>query len=290
MALKAGYKGIKNNLLNKLKAMPFISEIGDGLTLEDGELSATGGGGGTTVVANPEGEATGVLAKLEVGEDIFSIPQITKCYQTDNDTESAIVDGDYVPFFDSSAASGAGAPKKSTWSNFCSKIATKFAEVFNTYLGITSIGSGLTVDASGVLSATGSGSGGWPAISEMTTPAAVSSRVKNLSGGYKQVGKIVYVDVTGEINISMSNTQNIPTMNYWDILTSLPVPVHRTPLEITFLRSSDGRPILNSSYLYKTGEVGSENGTILITGSSNVDYADGDDFYIRGTYEALNSI
>ena len=31
--------------------------------------------GGTTVVANPEGTATSVLTKLEVGESIYSIPQ-----------------------------------------------------------------------------------------------------------------------------------------------------------------------------------------------------------------------
>ena len=53
MALRAGDKGIKNNLLNKLKALPFISEIGDGLTLENGELSATGGGGADLSVIAP---------------------------------------------------------------------------------------------------------------------------------------------------------------------------------------------------------------------------------------------
>ena len=33
-----------------------------------------GGGGGTTVVANPEGSATADLAKLQVGETIYGIP------------------------------------------------------------------------------------------------------------------------------------------------------------------------------------------------------------------------
>ena len=41
------------------------------------ELAANSGGGGTTVVANPEGEATAALAKLQVGEGIYSIPQPT---------------------------------------------------------------------------------------------------------------------------------------------------------------------------------------------------------------------
>ena len=154
MALKAGYKGIKNNLLNKLKAMPFISTIGDGLILEDGELSATGGGGGgadlsviaptfSTETAYTAGEyvthenklyvfttdhAAGAWNASDVTEKSVSdvleadAADIAKTYKTNDDTESTIVDGDYIPFFDSSAASGVGAAKKSTWSNFKSKI------------------------------------------------------------------------------------------------------------------------------------------------------------------------
>ena len=38
-------------------------------------LKALGGGGGTTVVANPEGEATDDLEKLQVGSDIYEIPK-----------------------------------------------------------------------------------------------------------------------------------------------------------------------------------------------------------------------
>ena len=90
MALRSGYYGLKKSLLNKVKSLPGIKSIGSGLNLNSttGELTAT--------VAN--------------------------VYQTDDATESAIVDADYVPFFDSSAASGEGAPKKSTWSNFKTKI------------------------------------------------------------------------------------------------------------------------------------------------------------------------
>lgn len=36
--------------------------------------SSPGGGGGTTVVANPEGTATDTLNKLQVGDEIYSIP------------------------------------------------------------------------------------------------------------------------------------------------------------------------------------------------------------------------
>lgn len=177
MALKAGYKGIKNNLLNKLKVMPFISEIGDGLTLENGELSATGGGGGgadlsviapafSAETAYTAGEYVTYESKLykfttdhAAGAwDVSDVTEITvsddleKTYKTDDATESAIVDADYLPFYDSSA----NASKKSTWSNFCNKIAAKFATVFNEYLGISSIGAGLTIN-DGVLSASAVG-------------------------------------------------------------------------------------------------------------------------------------
>lgn len=125
MALRAGYYGLKKSLLNKVKGLPGIKSIGSGLNLNSttGELTATG----TTLVIepNPEGDATEDLNKLLVGETIYKVNDNTKCYQTDDGTESIIVDADYIPFLDSSAASGAGAPKKSTWSNFCNKIASK---------------------------------------------------------------------------------------------------------------------------------------------------------------------
>lgn len=75
MALRAGYYGLKKKLLEKVNALPGIKSIGDGLSLNSttGVLSATGGGG-TTVVANPEGEASANLTKLEVGETIYGIP------------------------------------------------------------------------------------------------------------------------------------------------------------------------------------------------------------------------
>lgn len=128
MALRAGYYGLKKSLLNKVKGLPGIKSIGSGLSLNSttGELTATG----TTVSieANPEGSATDNLVKLGIGEDIYAVPDAAKTYQTDDATESAIVDSDYIPFLDSSAASGAGAPKKSTWSNFISKIKSKITE------------------------------------------------------------------------------------------------------------------------------------------------------------------
>lgn len=133
MALRAGYYGLKKSLLNKVKGLPGIKSIGSGLSLNSttGELTATG----TTVAieANPEGSATDNLIKLGIGEDIYAVPDAAKTYQTDDATESAIVDADYIPFLDNSAASGAGAPKKSTWSNFKSKLKMVFDALYMTW-------------------------------------------------------------------------------------------------------------------------------------------------------------
>lgn len=128
MALRSGYYGLKKSLLNKVKGLPGIKSIGSGLSLNSttGELTATGAT--VAIEANPEGAATDNLLKLGIGEDIYAVPDADKTYQTDDATESAIVDADYIPFLDSSAASGAGAPKKATWSNFISKIKAKITE------------------------------------------------------------------------------------------------------------------------------------------------------------------
>lgn len=127
MALKAGYKGIKNNLLLKLRALPYFNKIGTGLEVdENGLLNVTGID--VSVVANPDDAATDDLNKLQVGDTVYAVNDNTKCYQVTDATESAIVDADYIPFLDSSAASGTGAPKKSTWSNFISKIKAKITE------------------------------------------------------------------------------------------------------------------------------------------------------------------
>lgn len=123
MALRAGYYGLKRVLIKKVKDLPGFSAIGTGLQINnDGELEATGAT--TTIDPNPEGEATESLEKLQIGETIYGVNDNTKCYQTDDDTEATIVDADYIPFYDASAS----APKKSTWSNFVSKIKAKITE------------------------------------------------------------------------------------------------------------------------------------------------------------------
>lgn len=48
-------------------------KIGDGLKIQNGVVSVIGGTGGTTVIPNPEGEATGTLKKIQIETDIFEI-------------------------------------------------------------------------------------------------------------------------------------------------------------------------------------------------------------------------
>ena len=64
----------------------------------------SGGGGGTTVVANPEGEATEELEKLQVGNDIYSIPSgggggaDTEIIADDFDATESYAVGDYAVY------------------------------------------------------------------------------------------------------------------------------------------------------------------------------------------------
>lgn len=67
------YVGLETYVVSENKKYRLI---GNDVTVEaNWQEVGSGGGGGTTVVANPEGTATDELEKLQVGNDIYSIPQ-----------------------------------------------------------------------------------------------------------------------------------------------------------------------------------------------------------------------
>lgn len=78
--------------------------VGNDVTVEaNWEEIGSGGSGGTTVVANPEGEATDELEKLQVGSDIFSIPSggsgaDTEIIADDFDPTESYAVGEYVVY------------------------------------------------------------------------------------------------------------------------------------------------------------------------------------------------
>ena len=67
------YVGLETYVVSENKKYRLI---GNDVTVESNwQEVGSGGGGGTTVVANPEGEATEELENLQVGNDIYSIPE-----------------------------------------------------------------------------------------------------------------------------------------------------------------------------------------------------------------------
>lgn len=57
-----------------------------------------------------------------------TIPSITNCYQTGDTAETALADGDYFPFYDTSAT----AKRKTLWSNIKSVLKTYFDTIYST--------------------------------------------------------------------------------------------------------------------------------------------------------------
>lgn len=209
------------------------SELGgvkvDGITvtIEDGVISATGGGGGTTVTPNPEGSATADLTKLGIDATIYGVKD-SGAYHTNDGTESTFADSDYVPFYDSSAS----APKKSTWSNFKAKLKAYFDTVYlseiptastSTLGGVKVDGSTITI-SNGVISSTGGGGGGSvTAISKsaydalptadknngniyMVTGTAVDKNMSDLTVNYKQEAMSVTATSSKKTTIAMSGS------------------------------------------------------------------------------------
>lgn len=97
------YVGLETYVVSENKKYRLV---GNDVTVEaNWEEIGSGGGGGTTVVANPEGEATDDLEKLQVGNDIYSIPSggsgaDTEIIADDFDATESYAVGEYVVYED----------------------------------------------------------------------------------------------------------------------------------------------------------------------------------------------
>lgn len=95
------YVGLETYVVSENKKYRLI---GNDVTVEaNWQEVGSGSGGGTTVVANPEGEATDELEKLQVGNDIYSIPQggsgaDTEIIANDFDATESYAVGEYVVY------------------------------------------------------------------------------------------------------------------------------------------------------------------------------------------------
>lgn len=127
--------------------------------------------------------------------------------------------------------------------------------------------------------------GGFPTLSMMTTPSAVPVsggvyQVKDITGGYKQIGKIVYFDISCKANQNIAGDNN-------SIIYRLPRPAHEYYFS-GYLRNTNGRKPTNF-LLYEVTPYGESTpvGTFTAYGDALVP----DDILIlRGSYEALTSI
>lgn len=158
MALKAGYKGFK--------------KVGSGLSYDNttGELNATGGS--SQVIANPEGEATESLTKLEVDETIYSLPSAYELPTASDTVLGGVKVGSGLAINDGVLSNNYSLPTASDAVLGGVKVGSGLAindgvlsnnyelpTASNNVLGGVKVGSGLTI-SDGVLSVTGGGGGG----------------------------------------------------------------------------------------------------------------------------------
>lgn len=124
---------------------------------------------------------------------------------------------------------------------------------------------------------------GFPLISEMTTPTIYNNTVKNLVGGYKQVGKTVYVDMSFELAASFTPTQQFPLCNYYRLIDYLPKNKNEVALNTLYRRASDNRPVAGMNIFITV-----ESNISILCLTMNTGYApnSNDKVCVRGTYEA----
>lgn len=118
----------------------------------------------------------------------------------------------------------------------------------------------------------------WPLISEMTAPTINSNRVKDVVGGYKQIGKTVYVDVYFTINMNVTfDGATYPRFSNWGILNNLPTEKYYTCLPCMYL---------DVNQYFCDLLINVKSGNIALSSNNNFSTSIGDTVHVRGTYEA----
>ena len=133
-----------------IKNKPTIPTKVSQLTNDSGYTTNTG----TITSVKMNGSTISTSGEANLGTVITSHQSLAACYQTGDTAETSLADGDYFPFYDTSASG----KKKTLWSNIKSVLKTYFdslykgASVHDTWSEVTSkpftsTGSGLTVSS-----------------------------------------------------------------------------------------------------------------------------------------------
>lgn len=173
-------------------------KVGSGLSItQDGTLSATGGGSVTVDDALSTTSTNPVQNKVITTE-------INKTFRTsDSEMTNVSSDDDTFPIYSQVFHS----PQKVKWSRIKSQLKTYFDNYYNNYtlpkasdstLGGVKVGSNLSIDSNGVLSAD---------AQQYTLPTASTSTL----GGVKIDGSTITIDQNGVISSSGGGSYTLPT-------------------------------------------------------------------------------
>lgn len=125
----------------------------------------------------------------------------------------------------------------------------------------------------------------FPLISEMTAPSITNNnRISDIVGGFKQIGKTVYVDMSAKFGIQMDMTnKTFPEPSMWQMAFNFPVPKHDLTLPCIIYKNDKTAKYYAISWLINTAQ--QYKGALYI-GSNNLTVNNTFSFTIRGTYQA----